>query len=281
MQSSSETRSRILKALSAARSLPRPELPNDVLIVSSPDAVAAAKVLYVGLLSAGSRASLVGPTEASVLIMPYREFPKVVIYALSHKDNRAVRAVEEAAILGSDVYFVAPPIHEVLEARISRYENVRRVEVPPEAPLMTMIFASVIWSPKPLGTRASRVQAELEALDGAVEWAEESYRDLIAEVSALQGFSAFYTPSVEPGARYLCQASGACHGALPLEELQRLSGDVAVMMETTAESHDYMDLELLAGSRGLRLIKVLFNTDPLTAGVYSALFGALASGKVI
>jgi len=54
-----------------------------------------------------------------------------------------------------------------------------------------------------------------------------------------------------------------------------------VMMETTAESHDYMDLELLASSRGLRLIKVLFNTDPLTAGVYSALFGALASGKVI
>jgi len=129
MQSSSETRSRILKALSAARSLPRPELPNDVLIVSSPEA--AAKVLYVGLLSAGSRASLVGPTEASVLIMPYREFPKVIIYALSQKDNRAVRAAEEAAILGSDVYFVAPPIHEVLEARISRYENVRRVEVPP------------------------------------------------------------------------------------------------------------------------------------------------------
>jgi len=134
MQSSSETRSRILKALSAARSLPRPELPNDVLIVSSPDAVAAAKVLYVGLLSAGSRASLVGPTEASVLIMPYREFPKVIIYALSQKDNRAVRAAEEAAILGSDVYFVAPPIHEVLEARISRYENVRRVEVPPRPP---------------------------------------------------------------------------------------------------------------------------------------------------
>ncbi|MGC9072392.1 MAG: hypothetical protein ACP5HK_06875 [Acidilobus sp.] len=280
MLSSEDVQLAIRKALSQARVLPKPDLSGDLVIISSSDALPAARVLYVGVVSSGARAILLGPTEASVLLMPYREVPKVVVYALSPWDSRAVRATEEAILLGSDVYLVSPSMHEALEVRLTRHRELKRVEVSGSPPLMTMILASALWSPRPLGSRGGRLESELKALDGAPQWILEKFSREAAEVSSLREFTAYYTPAVEPGARYLCAASSSCSGSFPLEELGRHREAAAVLMETTSESHDYSDVELALGSR-IKAVKVLINTDPITAGVYSALFGALAAGKVI
>ncbi len=281
MQSSEGLLKSIARSLSDARSLPRPDFSGELVIIAPPEAAAAAKVLYVGALSSGARAVLAGPTEASVLLMPYREVPRMIAYAVSPRDSRVVRAVEEAAMLGSEVYLVAPRLHEALEARLSRRDGVTRVEVPGDAPLMTMIFASALWSPRPMGARASRVEVELKELDGAAQWVLQTYSREASEVASLERYSAFYTPAAEPGARYLCLAAERCSHAAPLEELPRYRGEAAVIMETTAESHDYGDVEVGAAARGVRLVKLVVNTDPVTAGVYSAIFSALASGRVI
>lgn len=281
MQSSDELLKALSRSLSEARSLPRPDLSGDLLIISSQDAAPAARVLYVGALSSGARAVITGATEASVLLMPYREVNRVVAYALSPRDSRVVRAVEEALVLGSEVYLIAPPLHEALEERLSRREGLRRIEVPTSAPLMTMIFASALWSPRPMGARSSRVEAELQALDEAPQWVLQTFSRQATEVANLTGFSAFYTPAAEPGARYLCLASDRCDCARPLDELARFRGGTAVLIETTSESHDYGDVEIGAAARGARIVKVVINTDPITAGVYSAIFGAIATGRVL
>ncbi len=281
MPSSDEVLKVLSRSLSDARSLPRLSLSGDLLIVSSQEASAAARILYVGALSSGARAVLTGATEASVLLMPYREVGRVVAYAVSPRDSRVVRAVEEALMLGSETYLVAPRLHEALEARLSRHEGLMRVEVPASTPLMTMIFASAIWSPRPMGARASRIEAELQTLEEAPQWVLQTFSGQVSEVASLVSFSAFYTPAAEPGARYLCLASDRCESARPLDELSRFKGEAAVLMETTSEAHDYGDLEVGAAARGLRTVRVIINTDPITAGVYSAIFGALAAGRVV
>ncbi|MGC9210098.1 MAG: hypothetical protein ACP5FT_02380 [Acidilobus sp.] len=280
MLSSEDFRRETLRAIEQARALPRPELGNDFLIISSYEALPAARVLYVGALSAGARAALLHPTEASVLLMPYRETPKVIVYALSSKDGRAVRAAEEAALLGAEVYFVSPRLHESLESRLTRYEGLKRVEVPGAAPLMTMVIASALWSPRPQGSRGPRLESELRAVDDAPKWILENFSSQAAEVSSLSEFAAFYTPSVEAGARYLCGASSSCEGAFPLDGLGARRFKAAVILETTSEAHDYRDVEMSVGP-GIKAVRVLINTDPITAGLYSVMFGALAAGRVI
>ncbi len=269
----------LLKSINDAASLPKIELAGDVLVISSGGAEIAADVLYVSALSAGLKVLRASPTEASVLVMPYRDFDRVIVFALDPKDSRAVRAATESALMGYNTVVVAPPLHETLESRLGM-SNVQRVVVKSDSPLTTMSVASLLWAPKGNEARYKRLSGEVADIRTVPKWLEDNYRPQAEELVAAKSLSVYYTPSLRAGAMYLCRARRCL--AAPLDALEPMQGsELTLLLATTAEEHDYKDIELRLASSGIRQVKVLFNTDPVTASAYSVFFAALALDLVM
>ena len=283
MPSSDDVRAKIREAVEAARALQSPVIEGDVLIVGSGPAAAAAKILHVAALAAGIKAAYASPVEASVLVMPYRDFDTVVVYSSDPKDPRALRAAEEALLMGYRTSLVTPSIQEDLAARLSQRPGLTLITVE-RAPITTMAVASAIWGQGLLGSspRASRLRAEISDLTGAADWVGQTFAAALADLSSKRSFSVYFTPATEPGAIYLCHADSRCSAMRPLEDLRRGFAETDVLeLATTSEIHDYRDVELAVSMRGLRPIRVLLNTDPVSAGLYSVMFSALAAGVVL
>ena len=284
MPSSDDVRAKIREAVEAARGLQPPAVEGDVLIVGSGPAAAAAKIFHVAALAAGIKAAYATPVEASVLVMPYRDFDSVVVYLSDPKDPRALRTVEESLLLGYRTSLVAPELPGDLVARLSQRPGLTIITVG-KAPVTTMAAAATVWGQRLLGSspRGSRLRTEVDDLLGAADWVSQTYAAALAEMSSRRSFSIYFTPATEPGAIYLCHADSRCSGMRPLEDLRKGSAAETDVVElaTTSEIHDYKDVELAVSMRGLKPIRVLLNTDPVSAGLYSVMFSALAAGVVL
>ncbi len=278
---SSELKDKVAAAISSARSLPRPKVVDGTLIISSLSAMPSARLLYNAVATLGMQATLAGPTEASVLLMPYRDFNSVIVFALAPRDSRSLRAAEEAAMMGMETYFVSPRMDESIEQRLKLHDNISRITVPGEAPLLTMMAASALWAPLPSSSRGERLRGELGSLDSALEWVSGRYADAIASASRLESYDVAYTSATQPGALYLCRVSNRCAAAYIIDEVSeaysKLSAQGIVLLTTTAEDHDYRDVELMLSMRRANVIKIELNVDPVTAGLYAA-FVAVALG---
>jgi len=279
---SSDVENQVKEAIEAAGSVQKPKLLDDMLITYSYDSLPAARALYISLISSGARVALASHTEASTLIIPYRDVGEVVVMSVSSKDSRAIRVAEEAAMMGTLTYFVAPPMDETLEARLSRHDNLERLVVSPRAPLLTMMAAATLWSSDLKGPRGTRLRAEVADINNSITWVLSRYGKEIGEASRLSNFTALYGPSLAPGSLYLCRVcADRCRDTISMDEPDRLSkvGDALVQMISTVEEHDYMDVELEIRLRRLSRVKLEFNVDPITANLYAAIAASLIGGR--
>ncbi len=268
------------EALSAAKTLPAPRLADDTIVVYGRGGLAPAHTLYISLLHAGLRAQLAPATEASVHVLPYRETGPVVIYTRDPRDLRALNAAMAATHLGLRVSLVAPRLHEAVEEQLDVL-GVERILVPGKAPpLLTMTVASVIWTPQLMGAREARVRAEIDALHEALDWVSRAFHGVLPAAREAAGAPPLYTPTTLPGAAYHGEAVG--ERPLPLEEADSLArGDAAVAYVAGVERHDYKDVLMRARLRGVRIVEIPLDTDPVTATLYSVLAAMLVTGRIL
>ncbi|MDP8002817.1 MAG: hypothetical protein RAK17_01310, partial [Caldisphaera sp.] len=157
-------------SLEIARSLKKPEIKDNALIVSDTSSRPAAKILYISLLNSGYSPFLYTPAEISVYVLPYNEkYSNIIIFSSSQKDSRAVHAAEVATIMNYNVTFISPNMNEALEERLD-YLKVNRIKINSENPVITMSLASLIWSPPLMGFREDRIRKEISEIGSSYDW---------------------------------------------------------------------------------------------------------------
>jgi hypothetical protein len=174
-------------------------------------------------------------------------------------------------------YVVSPGMHPAYEERLEELgaEHIRLRR----HPVLSMTLAALTWVPRMQGFREERLRAEIEAIGDALSWVSERYSREIGEARGLlgaQGFTAYHTPTGSPGAYYLARVAGAREAPLESAPALRAPG---VAFAASIEEASYRDVILAARVRGARLAVIVFNTDPVTAGVYSVLAAALIAGE--
>jgi len=265
-----------LEALRGAEELPHISLGEGTLIAYSRGAEPPAYTLYTATLHAGLRTRIASAVEASVHLLPYRDQDRVVVFTLNPRDPRALNTAITAALLGVKVTLITPPLHEAYEERV-RVHDVEVVKVESRYPLLAMTAAALMWTPRLMGFREGRIRGEISSLKDALKWVYESYKELVEGGAGYE--IAAYTPSTRPGAYYYCRATG-CREPIPLEAVAELPRGLKVLgLLTTAEEHAYRDLILLAKTQGVQVEVATFNTDPVTATLYSTLLALTTTRK--
>lgn len=277
MQSSS-IEAVINEALRQASTLSHVSLEGEVIITYTWRAEPAAYTLYLTLLHAGRNALLAHTSLASVHILPYREVDRVVAFSIDERDARTVNLAMASSALGIEAVVVGPSLHPAVEETLSSL-GVERIIVKSPAPLLTMMAATLYWRPKLMGAREERVKAEVEALDSAVEWVSNRYSRELESLAGKNYESIYYSPTLEAGARYYSILTGST--PKPLDEVSTAKGP----LETAAfiagvDEHNYKDLILSSSLRGVKLNKIVVDTDPVTANIYASILSALATVKV-
>lgn len=279
MHSSNTAREAILEAIRGARRLDGPPIRDDAIITYTWDAKPAAHILYLALLHAGLRATLAHAALASVHIVPYRETGTVVAYTSSDRDVRVVNIAMAASALGLEVYVVGPEMHPAVEETLDQ-TGAKRITVPGENPLLTMMVASLLWRPRLLGAREERVRGEVEALPEALEWVESRYSREIEQASQGGYDGILYTPSIEAAALYHSMLTGI--PASPLDEVVRTRPSSRYLAYIAGvDEHNYRDLLLKASLSQVKIARVMVDTDPVTLNIYGAMIASLALGRVL
>jgi len=279
LQSSRDVGQAILEAINEAKSLPRISLEGELVITYTWRAKPAALSMYMTLLHSGLKATIAHSALASVHIIPYRDIDTLVVFTADERDARTVNLVMAASSLEIRTTVVGPRMHPAIEDTLSNM-NVERIEVSSNAPVLTMMIASLYWRPKLMGAREARMQEELTNLDSAYEWIRERYSEEIIRLSQIGQEKIYYTPSIEAGAFYYAMLAGG--SSYPLDELSNLKGPLeAITFMAGVDQHNYRDIILNASLRGVKLYKVVIDTDPVTVNLYAAMLAIAALNKVL
>ncbi|AFZ70383.1 hypothetical protein Calag_0628 [Caldisphaera lagunensis DSM 15908] len=277
-----ELKNNLIKAIDVAKSMKKPEIEDNILIISDYISRSAGKILYIGLLSSGKKATLLTPTEAVLYSLPYYEnFNKTIIFSMNPKDSRSVHAAEVSRVMNLEVEFISPKLDDTLEERL-KYLGVKRIFINSEWPIITSSIASLLWIPKDLGERYERIKKEMDNLEGALDWLNEKYKSNIERIKKInEEFAIFYTPSTEAGGIYAYNILQNCAFALPIEFLKNKIKYRKILLTSSVDSSDFKDLIIMfkIDYTGNELIE--FNTDPITVGLYSMLFISLISDKLL
>ena len=273
-------------AIASAGAAGRPRLPgSDVVVVYTPGSEPPAHLLYIAYLHAGRRAWLAGAVEASLHILPYREdVAGVVVFTPGGRDGQAVMAAEQASMLGVETLVAGPRLHPAYEEKLSTLPAERLV-VQGEHPLMAASIAALLWAPRPLGARAARLGGELEALPGAAEWVWDRFSPAIEALASEPPGVVLYTPATAAAAFYAASIQAAVAGRPPIlaplaYAHQAPTTERALALYTELERSMLRERLTTAVVRGVRIIQVNINTDPITAGVYGMLVAAAAYGEM-
>ncbi len=269
------------KYVEFVKSFKKPDLGDNLLIISEHASRPAARILHMSFLSAGKTSYLYTPTESSFYLLPYNENVGNVIIFASKKDPKAIHAAEVARLMDRKIIFVSPEMDKNIEERLE-YINALRIKIETEAPIITMGLLSLFWSSEQSGLRAERMKREIEKIDTSLEWLEEKYGDSIQRVRLIESDAIFaYTPSTEAGGIYAYYAVPNCLLPLPFElAIENRLRLPIVLLTSTTDIEDYKSMIIaLKGNRKNEIVE--FNTDPITAGIYSMLFISMVSGNFI
>jgi len=279
LQSSKNLEEAFKEAIEVAKSLPRPEIGDDMIIAYSGGGKPPALNLYIALVQAGVRATLAPASLVATSILPYRETGPVIAFTNSGRDARAVNVMMASSGLGLRAYLVSPPLHPAVEDLVYSLD-VDLIVVEGRVSLLTMMIASLFWRPRLMGAREARVKSEVEALPDAYEWVSERFGGVLAEASANPPSRVYYSSLLEASANYYTVISQTpsyeLEASLSLEE----RGSRPLVLLSSVEAHNYKDVLLGLSMKGVRPIKAEINTDPVTANIYGALIAAVISGKL-
>ena len=270
------------KAIEVAKSLKKPSINDNILIISDYMSRSAGKILYISLLSSGKKATLLTPTESVEYSLPYYEhFNSVIVFSSNSKDSRSVHAAEVSRLMNLEVNFISPKMEDTLEERLE-YLNVNRILVNSKTPVIVNSIASLLWIPEDLGDRYERIKREIDDLENSYDWLINKYGSSTEKMKNLnEEFVMFYTPSTEAGAIYCYNIIQNCIFILPIELLSNKIKYRKYLLTSSVDSSDFKDLILMLKMGYLDNEVIEFNTDPITAGLYSMLLISLISNKLI
>jgi hypothetical protein len=256
---------------------PRLEGAEEVVVAGCPGGEAGALVFYLALRHSGLRASRADCIEAAVHMLPYTEGGEAVVaFSGGGRDTHLLHLASAAAALEVELAAYGPPLHPAYADQFAEYGFTYTPVAGPEPPL-TLMVASILWSPKPWGPRRERLAREIGSLPEAAEWA---WSALSGAVDALAGGVEViaYTPSTEAGAVYAL-GKGLARSLAPLHAIGSLRGSRVLAAYTSVEEHAYRQALLAARMRGVEVAEARINTDPLTAPLYLALAALRASAS--
>ena len=271
------------EALRDARSLTPPRPAEEALIVHCPRAEAPAYQLYLGYTHSGRRAAVASCLEVAVHLAPYRSLEYMIVYSIGGRDHHLIHLAEASRLLEAEIIVYAPQAHPLYEEKLSEL-GTERILVKSRHPLMAMTLASLLWGPELLGARAERLKQEIGELEDAPTWVAETLGDAIERASRLEGIDMIlYTPATRPAAYYLREALyrkiGYMVPVAPLEELSLAPrGSRGISIYTSVEEHGYREALLSARMRGVELVELRLNTDPVTANIYAMIASAMITG---
>ncbi len=277
-----------INCVNEAKEIPRAEIEKVDIVVYSTDSYPPAHSLYISLLHSGKRVILASAVEASVHILPYRENVNgIITFVYRKKDPSIINLAQVSSLLDIKLKVYGPSLHPAYEEKLESL-GIERIEICSKSPLITLSMASLFWTygllPK---ARKDRLKNELDELGKALYWLEERYENELNELDELGKIDAvLYTFSTRSGAEYLRlllnDISGYSPIILPFNEINVLRSESKVLtFMSSVEEHFYPSIRLEAQIKNIKQIVVKFNTDPLTASIYSMLFSSLVTGKIL
>lgn len=278
MPSSSDLDNILLDAFKEAGGLPKVDLDGEVLITYTWRAKPAALTLYFSLIHSGRKPFLAHSALASVHIIPYRDVYRIIAFTAEEKDARTVNLAMASSSLGIETVVVGPRMHPAIEETLDSLGS-ERIVVSGRSPLLTMMAASLYWRPRLMGAREERVSSEISHIESAVDWVRDRYNKEITAISRDSFDEVYHTPSIEAGAIYHSFLAGS--RVYPLDNLAIARGPRKILVFVAGvDEHNYKDILLASSLKGVKLLKVLIDTDPVTLNIYSAMLSALSLKKV-
>lgn len=281
---SSEVRALIEEAVRQAKAIPSPSIEevSEVVVASCMGGEPWAAQLSLALHHSGVRAVRMTCVEASIHVLPYSSGgERVVAFSSSSRDTHLAQLANAASALGVRVTAYGPPPHPAYEDMLRELGvEYNIVEVGSWSGIVALLLATILWAPRPWESRRIRLDRELSTLSDSVNWVEEEYKDFIAELA--RGLDCLcYAPSTEPAVRLLRRITKHNMLVAPLHDIEGFRGRRVAAVYSSAEEHAYRHQILSAKLRGVSVVDVRVNTDPLTASLYVVIAGLLAGSQVL
>jgi hypothetical protein len=274
---SSRASSIVKEALDRARRIPPPSLgeASEIIVASCPGAEGYGAQYYLALRHSGVRAVRASCVEAFVHILPYSPGgEECVAFTLNPRDSLLMHLANAASALGVHITAYGPQPHPAYADMLAELGVDYRIV--DDNTGLALLIAPLLWAPKPWKARRERLEGEIESLPEAPAWLRERYPEALRRLASSSIDSVAYSPSTEPGALLLADSLGL--GKHRLSSITGLRGQRILAVYTSAEEHAYKQSLLAAKVRGVDVVEVRLNTDPLTAPLYAALLG-IAAGE--
>jgi len=266
----------VREALEKARKIPPPSLGEapEVIVASCPGAEGYGAQYYLALRHSGVRAVRASCVEAFTHILPYSMGgEECVAFTINPRDSHLIHLANTASALGVRLIAYGPRPHPAYDDVLAELGiDYRVVE---DNTGLALLIAPLLWAPKPWKARRERLEGEIESLPEAPGWLRERYPEALGSLASSRADGIAYSPSTEPGALLLANRLGL--RAYMLSSIAGLGGQRILAFYTSAEEYAYRQTLLAAKVRGVDVVEVKLNTDPLTASIYVALLGVTAT----
>ncbi|AFH42234.1 hypothetical protein IOK49_02685 [Fervidicoccus fontis] len=244
---------------------------------------------YLRVLTQEARFELVPSTELYLNVIPYRESTFKIFYIMASlkERNQFARLASSSSVMLVPSLFLIPYIDDPVISRWINEENSIEIDARENQILYSSILASLlgIEVAKELTNRSdmriSNAKRDLESLSEGFSFISERYAEYLESIKELESSGescdVIYTPSLEPGAIYLMyilQEKGiACRLlrgdiAIGMQDIQRRN----ILLSTTVEEDIAKEIMFrFKLNSNEKSIKIVFNTDPLLAQLYSVI----------
>ncbi len=277
----------LIEVLKLAIEIPEPHFNKIDMVVYSINTYPPAHQFYLSASHSGINIHMTDPIQASLHILPYKEDVKgIVAFVAESRDNYIINLAQASYSLNVPLRLYGPPMHPAYEEKLDELD-VDRIVIEYKAPIFLMTLASLFWLLKRLPeARKSRLSKEMEIFMESASWLRERYNTELLSVKSRKFEYVIASFSTLSGAHYLRTIAKKLGMNIPnllkLDEIDFVKkGSSILVYMTTTEERNYPNIRLLSQLKELSPIIVNFNTDPLTANIYSMLFSAMIFNKII
>jgi hypothetical protein len=242
---------------------------------------------YLSALHVGQKLSLEAASQTAIHTLPYRDDIRgILVYVFDVKDKSVLSLAQAASLLEVPIWIYGPPLHPAYEEKLETLD-VERVIIPQDYPLILLSLASLEWFINKLPeSRRKRLKEETSSLIDSIDWLKERYSTELSRVKDKDIDYILTTFSTYSGAYYLRTLLKSLNRRTPkillMDELPYVNkGSKVLIFSTSTEEHLHSEVKLEAQVKGLDVIIIKFNTDPLTASIYSMLVSSMITGVII
>ena len=257
-------------------------------------AAAAALIAYWPLSQVAEKPRpLVAPLEAYThhYAAYHDERTALLVFAEPGAESIVARSLATARIMGATAVVIGPPLPGPAAAQAEGHVYAELVSH--ERPWLLLVLAAAKLAAglaetlQGIRLRLDRLRREYGDIASVYDSLSGMYR---VEVEALSkslggGVEAYYSPTLEAAARHLAYLSGRLGGCTRVAPLSGLvpslvqgsaAGSTVVLLSTGAEADLLREAEFRLRMKNKTPVKIVIDTDPLTASLYGVLLAEAA-----